>query len=68
MLTLAACSKDEVVQQNPNDAISFTATTNKAISRAANGYCNNHMPKNFSVWARVGTINYFGITFVMVVE
>lgn len=59
VLTLAACSKDEVVQQNPNDAISFSVVTNKAVSRAANGYCNNHMPKNFSVWARVGTVNYF---------
>lgn len=59
MLTLAACSKDEVVQQNPNDAISFSVVTNKAVSRAANGYCNNHMPKNFSVWARVGAVNYF---------
>lgn len=65
VLTLAACSKDEVVQQNPNDAISFSIVTNKAVSRAANGYCNNHMPKNFSVWARVGTTNYFeGETYV----
>ncbi|MDD6006921.1 MAG: fimbrillin family protein [Bacteroidales bacterium] len=53
VLTLAACSKDEVVQQNPNDAISFTATTGKAISRAADGYCNNDMPDNFQVWANV---------------
>lgn len=59
VLTLAACSKDEVVQQNPNDAITFSIVTNKAVSRAANGYCNNHMPKNFSVWARVGIVNYF---------
>lgn len=53
VLTLAACSKDEVVQQNPNDAISFTATTNKAISRAADGYCNNALPGDFQVWANV---------------
>ena len=53
MLTLAACSKDEVVQQNPNDAISFTATTNKAISRAIDGYCNNSLPGDFKVWANV---------------
>lgn len=53
VLTLAACSKDEVVQQNPNDAISFTATTNKAISRAADGYCNKSLPDNFQVWANV---------------
>lgn len=51
VLTLAACSKDEVVQQNPNDAISFTATTNKAISRAADGYCNKLTPKDFVVSA-----------------
>lgn len=59
VLTLAACSKDEVVQQNPNDAISFTATTNKAISRAADGYCNNELPTDFQVWAEVDNKNYF---------
>lgn len=59
VLTLAACSKDEVVQQNPNDAISFTATTGKAVSRAADGYCNKQLPDQFDVWARVGTNNYF---------
>ena len=53
VLTLAACSKDEVVQQNPNDAITFSVVTNKAVSRALNGYCNNHMPDNFQVWANV---------------
>ena len=53
VLTLAACSKDEVVQQNPNDAISFSATTGKAISRAADGYCNNNLPGDFQVWANV---------------
>ena len=53
MLTLAACSKDEVVQQNPNDAITFSATTNKAISRAADGYCNKKLPADFKVWANV---------------
>lgn len=59
MLTLAACSKDEVVQQNPNDAITFSATTNKAISRAADGYCNNELPTDFQVWAEVDNKNYF---------
>lgn len=53
VLTLAACSKDEVVQQNPNDAISFTATTGKAISRAIDGYCNKNLPGDFQVWANV---------------
>ena len=52
VLTLAACSKDEVIQQNPNDEISFSVTTNKAVSRAANGYCNKSLPENFVVWAR----------------
>lgn len=52
VLTLAACSKDEVIQQNPNDEISFTATAGKAISRAADGYCNNSLPPSFVVWAR----------------
>ena len=43
VLTLAACSKDEVIQQNPNDEITFTAVTNKAVSRAADGYCNKKL-------------------------
>ena len=51
VLTLAACSKDEVIQQNPNDEISFSVVTNKAVSRAANGFCNNHTPKRFVVSA-----------------
>lgn len=59
MLTLAACSKDEVVQQNPNDAITFSATTNKAISRAADGYCNNSLPGDFKVWAAAQGKSYF---------
>lgn len=62
VLTLAACSKDEVVQQNPNDAISFTATTGKAVSRAADGYCNEAKPGEFDVWAKVGATNYFAKT------
>ena len=59
VLTLAACSKDEVIQQNPNDAISFSVTTNKAISRAAEGYCNKSLPGDFQVWAEVDGKNYF---------
>ena len=63
MLTLAACSKDEVVQQNPNDAISFSVVTNKAVSRANDGYCNKDLPKSFDVWAKQGSgataKNYF---------
>ena len=59
VLILAACSKDEVVQQNPNDAISFSATTGKAISRAADGYCNNSLPGDFKVWAAAQGKSYF---------
>lgn len=59
VLTLAACSKDEVVQQNPNDAISFTATTGKAVSRAADGYCNKSLPGDFQVWAAAQGKSYF---------
>lgn len=62
MLTLAACSKDEVVQQNPNDAISFSIVTNKAVSRAHDGYCNEAKPGDFDVWAKVGATNYFAKT------
>lgn len=53
VLTLAACSKDEVIQQNPNDEISFSVTTNKAVSRAADGYCNKSLPTTFNVWANI---------------
>lgn len=59
VLTLAACSKDEVIQQNPNDEITFSVVTNKAISRAADGYCNKSLPGDFQVWAEVGNKNYF---------
>ena len=51
VLTLAACSKDEVIQQNPNDEISFSVVTNKAISRAADGYCNDETPEEMKVSA-----------------
>lgn len=51
VLTLAACSKDEVIQQNPNDKISFSAVTNKAVSRAQDGYCNNSLPGSMLVSA-----------------
>ena len=59
VLTLAACSKDEVVQQNPNDAISFDVVTNKAVSRAIDGYCNNVLPSTFNVWAAAQGKVYF---------
>ena len=51
VLTLAACSKDEVIQQNPNDEISFSVVTNKAVSRAFDGYCNNETPATMTVSA-----------------
>ena len=51
VLTLAACSKDEVIQQNPNDEITFSVVTNKAVSRAADGYCNNETPAEMKVSA-----------------
>ena len=51
VLTLAACSKDEVIQQNPNDEITFSVVTNKAVSRAADGYCNNETPATMTVSA-----------------
>lgn len=62
VLTLAACSKDEVVQQNPNDAITFEIAANNAVSRAADGYCNAVKPGDFDVWAKVGEKNYFAQT------
>lgn len=51
VLTLAACSKDEVIQQNPNDEITFSVVTNKAVSRAFDGYCNNSTPAEMKVSA-----------------
>ena len=59
VLTLAACSKDEVIQQNPNDEITFSVTTNKAISRASEGFCNKSLPGDFQVWAEVDNNTYF---------
>ena len=62
VLTLAACSKDEVIQQNPNDEITFSVTTNKAVSRAADGYCNKSLPTTFKVWANVSKTEAGGTT------
>ena len=59
---MAACSKDEVIQQNPNDEITFEIAANNAVSRAADGYCNAVKPGDFDVWAKVGTTNYFAQT------
>ena len=51
VLTLAACSKDEVIQQNSNDEITFSVVTNKAVSRAQDGYCNSSLPGSMLVSA-----------------
>ena len=51
VLTLAACSKDEVIQQNPNDEITFSVVTNKAVSRAQDGYCNSSLPGSMLISA-----------------
>lgn len=60
LLALAACSNEEVLDQNQvRNEIGFTAVTGKALSRANDGYCNNSKPASFDVWARVGTNNYF---------
>ena len=54
LLTLAACSNEEVLQKNEvKQEINFTAVTGKALSRAADGYCNNEKPGDFLVWANV---------------
>ena len=56
LLTLAACSNEEVLQKNEvNQEIGFTAVTGKATSRAADGYCNSAKPEEFKVWANVPT-------------
>lgn len=60
VLALTACSNEEVIQTNEqNQEITFTAVTDKATSRAADGYCNQHKPGTINVWAKVGNKNYF---------
>lgn len=52
LLTLAACSNEEVLQKNEvNQEIGFTAVTGKALSRAADGFCNKFLPKAVNVTA-----------------
>lgn len=56
LLSLAACSNEEVLQKNEvKQEIGFTAVTGKATSRAADGYCNNHMPP--SIWVSASYTN-----------
>lgn len=65
MLSLAACSNEEVLQKNEvNQEIGFTAVTGKALSRAADGFSNGTLPGDFQVWAKQGTTSYIeGQTF-----
>lgn len=52
LLTLAACSNEEVLQKNEvNQEIGFTAVTGKALTRAYDGFCNNAMPDAITVSA-----------------
>ena len=52
VLALASCSNEKVVELSQDQEIKFTATAGKALSRAADGYCNKSLPDNFQVWAR----------------
>ena len=65
LLALAACSNEEVLDQNQvRNEIGFTAVTGKALSRAADGFCNGKLPDDFQVWAKQGTTSYIeGQTF-----
>ena len=52
LLTLAACSNEEVLQKNEvNQEIGFTAVTGKALTRAYDGFCNKVTPPTFVVSA-----------------
>lgn len=60
LVALASCSKDEVVQLN-QDEIKFSVVTENATKVNNNGiYCNNALPANFKVWAKVGGNDYIG--------
>ncbi len=41
VLSLAACTKSEVVELNKGNEISLTAVTGKNLTKAADGYCNS---------------------------
>lgn len=51
VLSLAACTKSEVVELNKGNEISLTAVTGKNLTKAADGYCNSVKPNDFQVWA-----------------
>lgn len=55
VLSLAACTKSEVVELNKGNEISLTAVTGKNLTKAADGYCNNKLPGDFKVWASTTT-------------
>lgn len=56
-LLLASCSNDEVTDFR-QDEIGFSVNTG-AISRAADIYCNNHLPGEFEVFATYQGATYF---------
>ena len=57
LLVLAACSNEEVLQQNEAyNEIGFSAVTGKALSRAIDGYCNNSLPATFYVSASYAAV------------
>ena len=50
-LVLVSCSRDEVIEVNrDSDVIEFGVVTN-ASTRAADVYCNNNKPGEFTVYA-----------------
>ena len=59
VLSLAACTKSEVVELNKGNEISLTAVTGKNLTKAADGYCNNSLPADFQVWAATQGKSYF---------
>lgn len=59
VLSLAACTKSEVVELNKGNEISLTAVTGKNLTKAADGYCNKAMPIDFDVWAATDGMKYF---------
>ena len=59
VLSLAACTKSEVVELNKGNEISLTAVTGKNLTKASDGYCNSAMPDDFAVWAATDGKKYF---------
>ena len=52
-MALASCSSDSVIQENAEaNEIQFSVVANNG-SRAADYYCNNAKPGEFSVWAKI---------------